>query len=176
MKNNEFKIIITIFTLVFALGIFLGGFTLYNKWGLEGPLVEQLANIEGVEEVFINKDNKNYEISLELGKNDNFSEIYNKALAICETKLGVNNFDVFLIDNPNNKLNEIYIGLQPIIYESIAKNEFLWLDDSLKLMAGEETIDYELFIDDVNIYIKLSDKDYFIYKVLVRLPEVKANT
>ncbi len=172
MKNSEFKIIITIFTLVFALGIFLGGFTLYNRFGIEEPLTDELVNIKGVKQVSVRKD-KDYEIEINLQNISNFNESYKKILAISEIKLGKNNFDLILMDKPNVRLNEIFISLQPLIYEALAKNELVWLNDNLTIMAEEELIDYKLFVDEENLYIHLADGEFYVYKVIKRLPELE---
>lgn len=170
MKNGEFKFIITILTLVFALGVFLGGFTLYNRLGIEKPLTDELAKIKGVEQVSVKK-NKDYEIKIKLQNINSFNKSYQKILSTSQMKLGKNNFDLILMDNPNVKLNEISISLQPIIYEALAKNELVWLNDNLALMAEEESIDFKLFIDEGNLYIHLADGESYVYKVIKRLPE-----
>ena len=48
MKNNDFRILISIAALILSLGVFLGAYNLYIKLGIEKPLGAELSALDGV--------------------------------------------------------------------------------------------------------------------------------
>ncbi len=167
MKNGEFRVIIAILTLLIALGLFLGGFTIYNRVGVEQPLTKELHMIEAVEKVDINKD-KVYKIEVQLNRVENIQTVYQDLVKTIAAKLDKNEYELVLADQPNAKLNDLSAQLQPAIYQALANNQFLWLDEKLAEISGEAEITYSLFIDDKCVYIQLIDGDSYTYQVLTR--------
>lgn len=171
MKNNEFKVMISILSLVIALAIFLAGFTLYNKLGIIEPLTNELESIKAVKEVNVIKEN-DYTIKVTLNQVNNFDEVYNDIKKIVEKKLNDKPYEIILVDYPNAKLNERYVSLQPAIYQALANHEFVWLNGEL---AKKTDITYTLLIDDNYLYIQLVDGDFYIYKVIKRTEDTKVH-
>lgn len=173
MKNSEFRVVIAILALVVMLGLLWGGFTLYNKLGIEEPLTKDLQAIEAISDVSITK-NKIYVIEVKMGKVEDIQNVYGSLITTIESKLGEEDYKLVIIDKENKVLKDLYKKLQPAIYQALANNEFMWLDETLA-KTFKDGVSYNLFVDEKNLYIQLFNDDAYMYKVLPRPSIEKAN-
>lgn len=173
MKNSEFRVVLAILALVVVLGLLWGGFTLYNKLGIEEPLIKDLQAIEAISDVSITK-NKIYVIEVKMGKVEDIQSVYDSLITTIESKLGEEEYKLVIIDKENKVLKDWYKELQPAIYQALANNEFMWLDERLA-KTFKDGVRSNLFVDEKNLYIQLFNDDAYMYKVLPRPSLEKAN-
>lgn len=173
MKNSEFRVAIAIIALITVFGLLWGGFTLYKKLAVEGPLAEGLKEIKAVSSVSIEKD-KVYVIEVKLDQVEDLQSVYESLVTTIEDTLNENEYKLVIKDNGNQALKELYKKLQPLIYESLANNKFVWLDETLAKTVNDNVV-YKLFVDEENLYIQLIKDDSYMYKILPRPSAKTAN-
>ncbi|NLB89142.1 MAG: hypothetical protein GX790_07965 [Syntrophomonadaceae bacterium] len=174
MKNSEFRIAVAIIALITVFGLLWGGFTLYKKLRVEEPLTKGLREIKAVSSVSVTKD-KVYVIEVKLDKVEDIQSVYQSLIKAIEGTLKENEYELVILDNENKVLKDLYKELQPVIYEGLANNGFVWLDETLAKTVKGDVIIYDLFVDEENLYIQLFNGDYYMYKILPRPSAITAN-
>lgn len=173
MKNSEFRIAVAILTLIIVFGLLWGGFTAYKKLAIEEPLTESLQKIEAVSSVSVNKE-KNYTIEVKLKKVEDIQQVYESLITTIEGTLKKDNYNLVIGDSEDETLKDWYKKLQPAIYESLANNEFVKLEETLAKTVNND-VTYKLFVDEDYLYIQLFKGDSYMYKILARPSANTAN-
>ena len=109
-----------------------------------------------------------------MGKVEDIQSVYDSLITTIESKLGEEEYKLVIIDKENKVLKDWYKELQPAIYQALANNEFMWLDERLA-KTFKDGVRSNLFVDEKNLYIQLFNDDAYMYKVLPRPSLEKAN-
>jgi hypothetical protein len=165
VKNNEFKYIIAVISLVAVSAIFFGGYWLYNRYGVEKPLNDQIESISGVENVTINNRNRELVIDVKLKYVDNLQSTYTKIKEVTDAEIK-NEYKLNITDQRNKNLQDAYDNVQLMVYEAIANNNYLWLKEQMEPVLKGKT--YKIFVDENNLYIQMHDGDHFLYEIINR--------
>jgi len=171
MPNKQFKILVFIITLILALGVFLGSYALYKKFGVEKPLLEQLSAVPAVERVSMEKEGKKYIFEIELKKIENIQEEYTEINQVISSRLEEGGYEIRIKGNGNEKLKEFFNELQPAIYEALAYDRYVWLEEEIARKSAENQINYKMFVDEKYLYLQLEDESKYIYKIFNRETE-----
>jgi len=164
MKNSEFKIITAVISLFVTLAILLGGYNLYNKYMVEKPLTTQLAALPAVKSVKITKVDKEYLIQVELEQVDNIQDSYNQIESTINGKIKNVKCKIEIQDAGSKELSHFYNELQPVLYQGLSEQQYLWLDEQIKERSGDKGIESRLYVDDKRVYLQLEDADSYLYK------------
>ena len=164
MKNSEFKIITAVISLFVTLAILLGGYNLYNKYMVEKPLTTQLAMLPTVKSANIKKIDNEYLIQLQLKQVDNIQDSYNQIEATINRKIKNDKFKIEIQDAGNKQLSQFYNDLQPVLYQGLSGQQYLWLDEQIKERSNNKGIESQLYVDDKRVYLQLEDADSYLYK------------
>jgi len=167
-KMNEFKVLLFVMALVLTFSSGLGVHYLYSRYSIEKPLLAQFAEQEAVEEVQIEKIDDIYCINLTLDRVENIQEEYTRIRQAADAKLGSREYELLISGQGNVKLDEVYYEIQPIIYEAMANNRYVWMKDEIKDLAAQEQLDYRMFVDDESVYLQLNDGKYYQYHIIDR--------
>lgn len=172
--KSEFRIAISIITLILVLAISFSGFYLYKRLGINEPLQKKLQSIEGVDRVSLEQRGQTYNVSVHMKRVDNIQQAYQEINQAVSDSLPKHNYSLTLTDEPNHKLESFMQHMQPAIYESLSNNRFIWLDEEIARRTAEQGVSYKLFVDQEKLFIQLEDKDAYIYQVIDRSTETKA--
>lgn len=164
MKNNEFRIITAIISLIVTLAVLLGGYNLYNQYMVEKPLTAQLTAMTAVKSAKIIKVDKEYLIQLQLEQVDNIQDSYKQIESIIKSKIKNNNYKIEIQATSSKELNQFYNELQPALYQGLSGQQYLWLDEQIKERSSNMGIESRLYVDDQRVYLQLEDKDSYLYK------------
>lgn len=164
MKNSEFKIITAVISLFVTLVILLGGYNLYNIFMVEKPLTTQLAALPTVKSAKVSKVDKEYLIQLELEQVDNIQYSYNQIESTINGKIKNDKYKIETQDVDSKKLSQFYNELQPVLYQGLSGQQYLWLDEQIKARGSDKGIESRLFVDDKRVYLQLEDADSYLYK------------
>ncbi len=175
MKNKEFKVFLAIIALIVTLGVLLGGYSLYKKYGIQGPLIKELSSHEMIEKAEIDRKNDKYIINLQLNKVENIQKQYTEVEDIINTRYKPGDYDLIITGRPNEELEQFYEQLQPAVYEALADNRYLWLSDHIENQAAGKRIAYRMFVDEKRLYIQIENNDNFFYKIINRNTEILNN-
>ncbi|MDD2509700.1 MAG: hypothetical protein PHG94_00990 [Syntrophomonas sp.] len=168
MKNNEFRVFISIAALILSLGVFLGAYNLYVKWGIEKPLKAELLVQEGVKKVEVNKGEKGYEIKVELKKVDNIQQSYVDISRVLNSRLNDGDYELKIGDQRNQDLQAFFNTLQPAIYEALADKCFIWLNELLAEKVAAQGMKHAMYIDKERLYLQIWDEQKYLYEVIER--------
>ncbi len=171
--KSEFRIAITIITLILVLLVSFSGFYLYKRLGINEPLQNKLLSIEGVDRVSLEQKGQTYNVDIYMKRVDNLQKTYRAINQTLSSSLPKQNYSLTLTDQPNQELESFMQHMQPAIYESLSNNRFIWLDQEIARRTAEQGVSYKLFVDQENLIIQLDDGGDYIYQVIDRGNETK---
>ncbi len=167
-KKNEFKILLFIAAFVITFSLGLGAYYLNSRYNIEKPLLAQIDNLPSVEDSTIEKQDEIYMVTVTLGRVENVQEEYKQLDELIREKLGERPYQITINMENDIKLDQVYYEIQPIVYEALANNQYVWMKDEIGRIASQEQLDYKMFIDDNRVYLQFSDGDDFQYHVIER--------
>lgn len=173
MKTPDFRITLTIIVFFVALGILLGGNQGYQRYLVNQPLEQKLAVQPGIESADVDRVDGEVQITVHLRDVDNLQEEYIAIEKVLEDSLNKRPFRLVIADNSNDRLKMAFIRLQPAVYEAMASDRYVWLDESVKSYANQSGMNYRLYVDDRYVYIHLSDNGANLYRVIERQNKVQ---
>ncbi|MGZ4112090.1 MAG: hypothetical protein ACXVP5_06575 [Tumebacillaceae bacterium] len=163
MSRIRFVPIMLIFMV--SLSVMFGGWELYRKFGLVGPLEQQLAadkNVTHVESVVNGQDR---EIKVTLKKVTDLQTTYEDLETIIGAQMG-SQVKIDLVDDHTQDLKNVYRSIQPILYSGIAKGDFEAMIQEAEKAAKASGSQGEITMDDHNIYVNVQKNGHTLYEVL----------
>ncbi|KUG03807.1 hypothetical protein ASZ90_018769 [hydrocarbon metagenome] len=167
-KKNEFKIVLFIIAFVITFSLGLGAYYLYSRYNVEKPLLTQIDKLSSVEESVMEKQDSIYRISVTLGRVENVQEIYKQLDGIAAHKLGKGQYQIIINTQNNTIMDRVHYDIQPIVYEALANNQYVWMRDEIGRIAKQEQLEYKMFIDDYRVYLQFRDGDDYQYYIIDR--------
>jgi len=168
LKNNQLKVVTVLIVLGVSLGLLLFLQKTYTNNFVERPVQLALQTIKSVEKVQVSKIDGIYQFKVQIKKAGNIMYDYNKVDAVIQHNIKGKEYQVQLLDKPNEKLQQELEYLELRIYEAMAKNNYIWLDEIFRQTSQQDHFAYKLYIDDKRLYIQLVDGDHFIYEIIER--------
>jgi len=99
---------------------------------------------------------------------DNLQSAYNHIEKTLNQRFSGNEYDLQIIDNRNEKLEQLHSELQPAMQQAAAQSEFVWLNDQLNEKCSQMELQHELWVDEERIYIQVQDADHYLYEIIAR--------
>jgi hypothetical protein len=167
-KKNEFKIylFITAFIATFCIGA--GVYYIYNRFSVEEPLVAKFNAIEGIRETHIEKTKDQYTITFDLEPVENIQQKYDQLATVADAKLGNENYELILKGQSSSKLDSIYYEIQPVVYQALAEDQYVWMKNEINMLADKENFSWSMYIDANRLYLQLSEGNSYQYYVFER--------
>ncbi|MFW5998564.1 MAG: hypothetical protein ACOC1O_02235 [bacterium] len=164
-RNFNYKFVIVIIVLV--LFIFLGGKYLFQQYRVNQPLENQLLEYDKVKNVELIDNNNKTDVKIELKKSVNIYNAYQEIENISQNHLEDDFGKIILLDDRNSRLEEIYYELHYTLFEGIVTSRYTRMKTQFDEIIEKKGIeDYELRVDNENIYLKLVDNDNYLLKVI----------
>ena len=170
MQKQETRIMVIAVSIVVTLAILLACYTFYNKYIIQKPLLNALENASFVNEVWVLKEDNIYQITVEMDKVDNLQTEFAKLNKIAAAHLGSQEYDLKVSDARDQQLADLYAQLQPFIYEALAKDNYIWLNDEIsrQIKNKYKNMDYKFFIDAEKIYLQFDNGRETLYEIIPR--------
>ena len=165
--TKGFKYGMAILALAFTIALCLGGFHLYKDLAVKNPLETALLEIEGIHQVQIDEQEKNYVILISLQNTQDLKKIYQVSDRIIQEALGNESYEIKIEEKPSAELEAQYSQLELGIHQGIAYSSFLWLAEWMDSQTSRE-IDCQLQVDDHNIYLTMSKESKYIVRIIER--------
>jgi len=166
--NLRVKIILVV--IILSLATFLGGRYLFGQYRVEQPLINNIMEIEGVEEVVFNEQKAEIVLELEITEGFNIFTDYNKVESIAEEMLADSTFSIVINDKPDLQLEELLKEIHFPLFEGLSTHQYSEMKLQIeKIIAGYNIEDYQINIDDKNLYLQIRQGDHFIYRTFSRL-------
>lgn len=167
-KKTDFNVVTAVAALVIVLIISFSAYYLYKRFGIDAPLEKKIEALEGVEESRASRLRDGYEIEINMKKVANLQEAYTSIDRTVKDSLPGKKYFLHLNDKPNQPLQEFMQHLQPAVFESLAANRFIWLDQELSRRSQEAGFKYKLFVDKEHLYLQIEDGDDYLYQIIDR--------
>lgn len=168
MKKNEFRVLIAILALILSLGALLAAFYLYKEWGIKEPIVNEIKTIESVHDVNIEDKGQKYEIEVHLNKASDIQKPYQAIVEKVEASLPPEDYHLVIKDQRNASLQTMFNKLQPAIYEALANNQYIWLDEEIARQLQKTNMKHRIFIDQEHLYLQIIDGNSYLYEIINR--------
>jgi len=165
---KDFKAPVAVIAFVVTLGVAMAGYSLYNRYLVEKPVQEEMSRVPGVQEVEINRENHKVTVTVTLEDMEDFAPSYRDVDKLAKERFGEGNYSLEIKDTRNQELEEVYRGLQLYLYQGIANNSFLWLNQEINKVAREHQLKYKLSVDEDNLYLQLHKQGHYLYEVIKR--------
>jgi hypothetical protein len=168
MKKVEFKITWFLLALIVCLALFLGLYQVYQARVIENPIIKEVSELSNVEKVHLSKQQDVLTIEVTLNKSENIKTDYEKVYETINPKVKKKNYRIKLIDKRDPILQKEWDDLQLSIYEAMAKDNYLWLEQQVKKRSEEDHSTYKLYLDEHRLYLQLDHQKGFLYEVIER--------
>lgn len=168
MNIGRTKIITILIALGATLGLLIFVQHYYAQSFIERPVKTGLQQMKNVDTVTINKQDSVYQITIKIKQPGDVQYEYTEADKIIKEHIRGKQYQLQLTDRRNKKLSHELDYLELSIYEAMAKNNYIWLDEVFREAAGRDHFTYKLFIDEQRLYVQLVDQEHFLYEVIER--------
>lgn len=168
MKKNEFRVLIALIALILSLGALLAAFYLYKEWGIKEPIANEIKTVESVHDVTIAEKGQKYEIEVHLNKASDIQKPYQEIVKKIEVSLAPEDYEMVIKDQRNASLQTMFNNLQPAIYEALANNQFIWLDEEIGKQLQKTNMKHRIFIDEEHLYLQIIDDNSYLYEIINR--------
>ena len=167
MEIKGIKINIVILVIVGILILYFGVQYYNNIYRIEQPLENKLANLNGVEEVNLLSENDKITIDLKFNTNTAIYNTYIQTEKITENILRNEEYEITINNKLNKNLEQIYYDIHFHLYEGAVIGKFTnmiyEIDD---IMIEHDFQNYNIYIDNNNIYMELVEKDNYYFKII----------
>lgn len=170
MRIKGFSLPVIIVALVFTLGVLVSLNWVYTEMLVKKPLGQQISEVEGVRNYTIEKGTDGLILSVELDMVKNIETTYSNLNEIVQSHVKDNQgFEIVILDNPSTDLIAVWNEIQYYAYQSLAQGDFVSLKDSMQSLEQiNDSIKYEVYINDTHLFIQVQSHENYIYRILQR--------
>lgn len=161
---------IDVVLLAFGLGLLvaLGGQQVYLWWQVEAPLVAELTELDGVEEVRLEEGpGGKHEAWVSLGAEARLIDLYGPLTRRLQDRLG-SDVSLVLVDRRSPELQQAWDTLSFMVQEGAATGELDLMRRRVETWAAAKGLSAQLFVDDRYIYASLKKGGHYLYDVVSR--------
>ncbi|AFK85696.1 MULTISPECIES: hypothetical protein [Thermoanaerobacterium] len=163
---SKLKWQVVIVTVTLVLGVLLGGFNLYQNRILPQKIATDIKSFNGVQSADVTIGNSGYTANVKLKKVDNLMSAYKDIEKIVEKYPA--KIDIKIVDNPNEKLDNLFYEDQFAIYQAIQNGDYIEMSNIIDKNSIEKGAKTNLYIDENNIYLSIYDGQNYLYKIIPR--------
>ena len=168
MQKNEFKIGLVLLALLIVLGALVGGQKLYNTKLIEKPVLDELRTLSYVENAKINTADNVYHIKVDISQPGNLKNEYNEIDKIVMDHIKGHKYEIELVDKRDENLQNELQSMELSIYEAIAQDNYLDLEQRFADKAERDHFEFLLQIDKQKLYVQIRQSDRFLYEIVDR--------
>lgn len=171
MMHQKIRPMVVIIALVLGLAAIFGAQYVVKTYSFEKPFKEQVLSISGVKDVKIADSANGKKIYLTVSPNVDLENAYQKVTDIAQDKLR-GQTTIEFDGNSSKGLQDIYKQMHYSIYQGIASGEFTQMAAQVKTIAAAGQLkDYDLRVDNNNVYLKLVKNKEVYCQVVPRQTE-----
>ena len=171
MEKSLFRIAAAGIAVILSFTLLWGGYTFYQHHMVKKPLMQALNNIAGVQQAELSRTDNKYLITVALGQIDDLQDVYLKLDTMAGFYLDKEEVQLLIKDHRDQQLTAIYDQLQPYIYEALAKENYIWLNEEIGRQIQEQysDVDYRFFVDGERIYLQFIREQNNLYEIIPRV-------
>lgn len=147
------------------------GQNFWFNYSIKEPLTKELNNISGVNKVDFQQRTKFQEplnIDINLSKVSNFHKTYTKIDETIKHFMGQRQYELSIIDNRTDELEQLYYDIHYYIEEAIFNGDFPMLSIKTSEIANTVDAKSQIYIDSKNIFVHLHKNENSLYMLISR--------
>ncbi|MEW6727250.1 hypothetical protein ACP3TJ_08445 [Desulforudis sp. 1088] len=169
MQWYGLKIKIVILTFIFGLAVFLGGNFLYDKYGSNQSLRQDLSANEYVESFELEDQGAFVLVTVRMRPNDNLMREYRALERGIETGLNGRPYRLVIEDTRDKALSDVLYESQYAIHQAIAQGSFPEMARVIEENARGAGAAARVFVDNKYVYVQLEGRNgSFLLEVIPR--------
>lgn len=165
---GELRWPVIIITVAIALALFSGGYYYYQHYLQEAPLVEQLIQLEGVQEVQVSREKGQPVVTVtpDPSYRGPLQELYLMIEEVSQRELK-NEPEIRITDQRNPSLEDFSRSVTPALYEGARLGNYRSVAESVAAAAGIHRVDDAVFaVDYQHLYLQARDGEHYLYLVI----------
>ncbi|MGE5371089.1 MAG: hypothetical protein ACM3QZ_03770 [Solirubrobacterales bacterium] len=166
---RDFRISAAVAAFLLTLAVALGGFSLYQRLGINQPIVRDMTAIQGVAGVTLDRSSQIVTVQVQLGRVDDLKSVYQQLDVKARQYLSDKPYQIKIADQADSTMTQAHDAMEMGIYQGIQENSYLWLNDWYAKSARKQHYVGRIKIDDKRLYITLTDGKQDLYRVYDRL-------
>jgi len=171
MKWKKYKWSVVVIISILTLVILGTSHFLWHHFALETPLYQRVGQLDGVEAVTWDTNDKNESIPtihITLNKVTNLQKTYQEINDNITNILGEKKYKIVLHDHHTPKLEQLYYAIHYQIQEAIITGKFGIMTQIIQEKALAAHVAAQVYVDGHYIYLQLIDDNDNLYMVIPR--------
>jgi len=143
----------------------------WQQYVVTKPLTQAIQEIDGVEQVTLDTQEKNQgirEVHVTLTNVSNLQTTYQLINDTIETNLGEKRFKLVLHDHRTPQLEQLLYSIHYYIYEGIFTGNFGTMSETIQKKASAADTQAQLYMDTNYVYLQLTTTTGNLYQVFPR--------
>lgn len=168
-KKYNWSIIVISILLTFAAAS--GSYYFWQKNMVTKPLTLAIQEIEGVEIVTLNTQDKTHNvlgIDITLNNINNLQATYELINHTIKTNIGPKKYKLTLHDHRTPQLEQLYYSIHHQIYEGIFNGKFSTMHEMIQEKAAAMDTKAQVYVDTNYVYIQFTTATGNLYQVIPR--------
>ncbi|HZG85286.1 hypothetical protein [Paenibacillus sp.] len=159
-------------TLVVSSAVLFGGWFMYQAVAMEDPFLESIAAVPGVESPELELGREAAVVRFTLSPDANLREAVQDIAAAAESSLGGRAVAMQPVGQPSRALDDWWAGALFDVAQAMETRQYSLIPERLNALASQSPSDIQVVteMDDVNVYITISNGENRKYVVLPRTP------
>ncbi|MGF7185753.1 hypothetical protein GGQ84_001845 [Desulfitispora alkaliphila] len=154
---SEIRVSYIVLITVVTVGVLFGGYSIFNKYYLEQPMIEQIRAQDGVKSAQLEQET----ITIELDGGLELIDIHGEILDVAGDE-----YAIVYKENPSQEMEQLFKESSFTIYEGINKNNYVVMKERLDSLYGDAGVEGNLAIDQSFLYIQLYKNGNSINRVI----------
>lgn len=168
MKLFGWRIDVVLLAFAAGLLVVLAGQQAYVWWQVEAPLVSELTDLDGVEEVRLETGPGGIqEAWVVLGADVRLIDLYSPIAGRLEDRLGPD-VELVLVDRRSPELQKAWDVLGFTVQEGATTGELDLMRRRVETWSAARGLTAQLFVDDDHIYVTLKKDGHYLHEVIGR--------
>lgn len=171
MEKNKINISLVIGIVIASFIMIIGAQFLYTRYYVNAPLIHSLNKVHAVNSASLVEEKNKIIVQVNLGAVGNLPQSYQTISQLVKEKMGPDT-EIRIISKPNSRLEEIKDKMDFSLQEAGSIGNYAQMYTRVEEIAKDNGLeDWNLYLDQDNIYLHLGDKNYYIYEVVPRRSE-----
>ena len=172
MDFKGYRVKIIIIVLILTIALLVGGAMLFDRTMVQRPLASVLDERDQIREHDTFTRNGVTTVMIRLGDIEDWPVFYRSLGVDIKEVLGERPFQLEIEDSRDEVLTQAYGRMHYALQEAAVKGNFVMMAELVDHIAQElELDDYQLQVDEENIFVKLRHENFRLYEVVGRMPE-----
>lgn len=169
MKIKGLNVFIVILVFVLSLAGVMALERVMGTYTVDKPLRQALEGMEGVQAFEVKRDSGKTNLVIRLRDVDDLQYTYKELHRVSTKMLGKKLGSIWISDNRDTTLTELYYQVHYSLYEGAMKGNFGVMAARIKdTLEPYDKVTYKLSVDNSTIYFQMKCEEKYLYEIIPR--------